>query len=1295
MSAACVAALAGAWSVGVPLERALNAEGALEVPGGVAIRLVSDAGPLAVRSADGQEPPQRGLADGLLVPAAGATRALEILAPEGAKVRVHSSEDDGEATAWSRWEQASARALRRDEPLPHPPGCLDRLRLSVQLRADAVQDRGVAWLGLLYDAAPLRPVGSASHVLGPELPLAPALLRGPGVALLRTRPPAGPLRRYTLIPAVAGQPAEPLSLASTGSAPLTQRAWVPPGESSLDFLVSDPEVSGTISLARLKPRLTDPRLPRASSGLAAAELALLRGDRQAAREGFRAQAEAEGAAGELARARLVLLEEDPGPALDRALARPRSEAGAQVLAEAALARADRLPPERVLALVLEAPDPDPLAVARWLNGLGGLRPRGLALLATARRDVPLGPALEPRALREAAWATSWTRLLPAAEALAAPSLHPEGPGVPRVLLRAGEQAELTLPPLARGRLPVLRLRAAGPARYRVDGQPWTAAAAGDLDVALPPGPHLVGVEEGELLLLDAETVLTGGARVFEWPLARLPARWELPDPGVGAELRVQMDSPAPLTLSFDDGRTEQIAPGADGSLPLVLAGPWARSVEILGPEGALAGLSLRAARSGAEGAEATPLLPVGEEEGIAALQRLSVELAQGRAEARLARAEVLGRLGLLGPARQDLAVAARDPALRAEASRLWRRVAAPVPSAPAPGPQTVAAAFAAAGEATTPLPTEAEALETAAARLGQPALEVAAAADWLARGRLPEAVAALLRAGPAGADLLGSTLARTRWSSLSRADRSAGLVEVELSADPAGSQGSLWRRALDALFPSPWPAGEDLLLRNDWGALLRHRGTQVEVELLCRDERAEAGSCQVELRSDAERRTVEVAPSLEPTRIGFTLPPGAHELEIGPPGRGLALRARATVDGVLVPLRTRQLALRAEPARPIGITVAGPALLRVEVVRGELRSGGQTARPDEPLLVPLLDRGPVSLELSGEGEALLAVGELLPLLDEPPAPPERAPTAALSLEALAPLYARAATPSAPERLLPRDGGTTRIQLSGGQVSLPPVGEPWRAAEVEAAWMRSFGADWLGITGWARGPGWGGGLSLGAARSWGGGWAGASLDGGASRGLTDAAGSLALTLRARQDLELPGELALRLSGRLGAGWWSEAPATPVDPRAWSRWGHDHPVNLRLGAEAIATPTRDLRASLSLGASSNAGPSLDGLSAAARASWLLGDAWVLDGRLTTKLGFADDHRAQTSLSLEPALGAEWATWLDRTRRLSVRGRLGLDQGRPELWAGVALWWTGGRGLEDLAPDSAAFKTARGRP
>lgn len=1304
MNLACLTALASSWSVGVPLKGALRPDGLLELPAGVAALVITEGAPVEIVDPEGLPLPLRGVEGGLLVPAAGTGRALRIDAPEGSKIRVHRSDDDGDATRWERWEYAAAAALRRGEPLPDLPTCQERLRAGAQLRAAATGDVALSWLGLQMDLAAARPLTSASHALGPELPLMVAdtptqtTVEGPGVLLIRALTPLGPLTRFALTPVVGGRPGQPLGVASTGSAPVTLRVALPPGPHTLALEGVPPGVQVWATEARLRPRAfsLSARPAPAAQSLAAAELAFIGGDHAKARADFSRLVALPGAAGELARLRLILLEEDPRAALARALSVPRSAEGAEVLAEAVLRRAAELPAEDVLAVVLAAADPDPVALARWMDDLGGLRPRGLALLDLASGDVPEGPSLAARAVRQAAWASAWTSLQADPALVGRPVLSAEGPGVPRVRLVPGASATATLPVLARQRVPVLRLWSAGPVRFLVDGQPWASAFPGALDLALPPGEHRVQVVEGELLLLDAE-VVQGGERLYAWQALELPITWALPEPGLPVDLRVRLLEPAaePLRLSFDDGRELLLRPGADGSYPTVRAGPFATRLRLEGPAGALGGAAMRASVVGL--AASPPLTPLDEAEGLAALARLSPRVVSGDRAARLERAEVLARLGLLGPSREDLALLLQLPAWRDDAARLAARVAAPVPSAPAVGPRSVAVALDAAGLHPETLPETAEALEALARQSGSEALWTAAGEAWMARGALAPALDAAAHAGAAGADLQGALEARARWSLLSRADRGAGLVEVTRAPAPPDPAAPLWKRAQEAMLPSPWAAGEDLLLREGWGALLRHPGGAATLALICLDERGGDAPCPVRVRVDETWQTVEVPPGLSPRLLEIPAATGPRELEIAPPERGLALRARASVDGALVPLQTRQLALRASPGRPIGINLASPLALRVEVVRGAVVVRGQTVSAGQALVLPLLDPVAAALEISGDGDVLLWRGELgpepedaAPLEASPPPPPARLP-----LEALAPLYDRVASPPAPERARPDDAGTSRLGASAISTRLPPVGETWRAGELEAAWLRSRGPRGLSVTAWSRGPQLAAGAALGLTRRWEGGWAGVEARGGAGTGIVESAGSAALSLRARQDLPLLPDHTLRVSGRVVGAISSPEPATPVDPRAWSRWSLDHPVHAQLDLRWIGSPWRDLVASVGVQATSNSGPSLDALAAQGSLNLLFNPELSARASLGARWRFADEHRAQSGLTLSPRLGVAWDRWLTGGRRLTSWGLVGLDGDQPELQAGVALWWTGGRGLYDLEPDSLAFRTARGRP
>lgn len=1306
-------ALAGTWGVGVPLPRATEPTGALDVPAGEALRLTwrGEVVP-TVRDAAGDPVPSWRVEEGLLVAAAGARRALVVEAPPQSRVLVYRS-GEGDAVAWERWERAATAAMRAGDAVPPPPWGGARLAASLDLRAAALTDPGTTRLGFLRDTLLQRPLAGGLVDEGPEraLPLgASVALSGPGVVVLRGRPPAGALRRYELRVSLDGEAGPPLPFASTGTAPLSTRLWIPPGRHHLEVRSSLDGVELSYSLAHLRPLLTGPPpRPRPGSPVDAAEHAWLYGRRAEATTAFRALLDSPGPAGELARARLLSLVEDPAElAALAALPAGTSEAGAEVQADAVLARAAELPVALVVAAALRAREPDPALLAAWLDGLDGPRPRGVALLERLAPPVPAGPSPAARALREAALATRWTSLAPVGAERAAVGLSTQAPGVPRRLVGAGESLVVVLPEAPEGRHPALRLRADGPVTYGLDGA-TLRSVGGELHVAVSPGAHLLRVDEGALLLLDPELergASPPGALRYEWPAAALPATFALPDPSVAVSLRLRATRPVPLRLVFDDGRVERLDPTPDGAFPTVRAGPWAGTVRVEAAEaggapageGVRVGLALQATLP-EPGLELPPPPPV--EEALAQLATLSRRIDAGEVPARLERAALLGRLGLLSAARRDLAALPADgePATRLAAAALDEAFTRRPLTASSPGPLTPAAALAAAGLA-EPAPTEPAALAALARRLDAGGATVAAARlhtaageALLAAGDLPAAWAEAEAAGPTGAELRATLAARADWTALTRADHSAGLLAVQTAprAEPAPA---LWQRAAEAMLTPPWSPAEAGALRGGGSELVRFTGSEVRVALYCRDEAGPGRPCEVPLRFDGARETVSVADGAAPTVRTLRGRPGEHELELGAPGAGWALLVRVEVDGRPLPPRYERLAVTATARTPAELVLARPTLLRVEVLEGALEVEGRRVAAGEVQVVPLLGEGPANVVLTGTGTALLATGRLRPERPAPPPVPVPPPTPVLDPDTLSRLLSQP-LPPLPSLALPAPGGSVGVRGSLLHERVGATASPWTQGQLEGSFAHVGEGGWQRASTWLRGPGWGLGLRGELGASWSGGWARAELRGGTGGPDLVDAGSFGATLRARQSLGLAPRADLRLGAALRAGWFSPAPEVRVDPRAWTRWGSEHPVTLSLDAAWVGTPARDLRLELGGEAVSNTGPSLDSVAGWLEGDLLLGGQWVLSPGLALRQRFADEHRALPSLRGTAELAAARSWWLPEGRRLDARVELRVERGGPEGELAFTWWWTGGRGLQDLPPDSFLFRTARGQP
>lgn len=1336
-------ALAASWSIGVPLDRAVEPGGDLVVPAGVAVRLVfTPAGAPVLSSADGAEVAVQALSDGALIPAAGTTRTLHVAAPAGARVWVHTASAADGAHEWDVWAGALDRWLRgphtaastaASEPvLPAPPWGGERVRAGIVLRRRALTDPELVRMGALRELTLARPIeGAGFRAATPAGSIVgrPVHVEGPGLLLLAVRTGGDGEVVRTRVDVVLGDvKQEPIDVAATGAAPLTVRRWLPPGTHRLEAMPTDPATSVTATVLQLRPHLLSRLLsdrpstqpargarPR-DEALDLAERLWLDGERAAAGEVFATRLDAPGAAGELARARWM--EVAPAAELE-ALARPPADVspeGRELLADAALRRADELPPELVLDLVLGARDPDLVGLARWLDGLGGARAAGLALLSSAAPPVPWGPSPAVRAVREAALGTRWTTLAPdPGPPRGAPVLAETGPGIPRLRLAAGAVAPILLPDPGHERFPVLRLRADGPVRYRVDGE-LRASLGGDLDEALPAGPHTIAVDTGALVLLDPNVATTEGASegaagatpLYEQRPALLPARWTLGDPGVDGWIRVSGDGA--MRVRFDDGTEVAVAPGTDGRPTPIRVPAHSTSFTVEGAAGAPAWVAVRSPLFATTEPERLVVGP----DPLADLARTSRAIDAGDVTARLERARILGALGLRTSSRRDLGVLLTGPdeALAAGAAEVWRATGSYVATAPVVGPRTVAAARARApngdegvlaqvsgqgvGVAASPRPPEVPDATDAAW------LYVLAGEARLAEGELSEAWHEAKRAGPAGEDLLVTLGARTRWVPVRRGDSGQGLVTVPTAAEAPPE--TLVGRTRAAMLAAPWDPATGHVIRGDLVEVIRPGGASVELDLFCRDEVGPGAPCATTVRLDGEPRAVTIADGATRT-IALS---GAREVELEGPGVGKALVARTRRGGRVFSVSSSRTALRASHGNPVVATVAGGAPLRIEVLRGAARveADGRTLELDEEGrgVLPVLTREAVTVRVIGDADVVLARGELREVLPVPEWPAPEPPPPSLPRAAIAPLLVlgAASASSAVERTLPGTGGSTRLR-AGAVHDVRPGSTPWDAGELEGEWLRTVDDTWVGASAWVRGPRLAMGAAFSGARTWEDGWIRGTLEGAAGEpvlawdrgGATGGAPVSAhggASVEARHDLRITPDADLRASGRVAGGWFSAPPDGAIDPRAWTRWGLEHPLTASVGAEVVARPWRDVQLHLGADALSNTGPSLDRARAFGKAWLLVGDAAVFGAEATLARRFADVHRLEATWEPRLGLTADVGVWTGKGRRIEAGTTLAYTPDGFEGQLGLSVLWSDGRGFHDLPPGAETFRGAR---
>lgn len=1360
------AALAATWTAALPLPQVVDEEGLLLVPAGVALRLEVGRGEAlpviselpTVRNPEtselqvvpGPELPvdTRGVQWGLLVPLADEARLLRLVGEGRPRVRATTRRD--QLAAWlqvaRRVERAPAmpegpaegaaspsRRARRLDGLTLPWGD-EAVAASVRLRARALSDRGLRALGTAHDLAPLVPLHKTTHALAPvaetlmgpderwELPV-----QGPATVVLSLRPRIeGPYARADLHLSLDGRPLDRAPLAGSGASFRREELFLTPGPHRLALEVPGVAVQARVELARLRAPLLGPDLPSCGAALAdplaQAELAWLCAERDAALAGYRAFVDQPGPRGELARARVLALTRDPAELLAlAALPEDLSEDGLCLATDALLERAAELPPDRVAAAVLRAEQVDPARVARWLDGLGGQRSRGTALLRASRPLVDDAREVASHEVIHRSAATRFTLLEPLAAAPGSPpgrrELAPRGPGVPRVAVGAGEVLEVDLPDWG-PRSPVLRLLVVEPASWTLDGESWSAEG-GELGVGLSPGPHHLEVTRGTVYLLDPEVAPQGRLAWERTPVA-LPMTWPLPDPGARVDLRLTLDPPIPVEVELDDGALLRVEPGPDGTVPLT-AGTWAQAVTV-GPvapgDQAHAVMEMRVRLAAPDGEPPPPVTDV--EAALVELAELSRAIDQGVAEARLARAALLGRMALLSWARRDLRVLLEgpDPLLASQARRLAAHLVPAIPSAPIPGPTSPEAALARHGDPRRvpagPPEARALALEQAARELGDdPALWRAAGQAWADTPHLAWAWQAGVRAGAGGAALHETLLGRTAWTPLAWPSGGSGLVQARLPApeavDPLTTP--TWRRARDAMLAVPWPAEEtDGVLRGDVGELARAASGEVLLDLYCRDEQGPGLPCEVALRVDEARSTL-VVPDGQVHTVRLGADPRRGEVEVGGPGPDHAVALRLRVDGARLPPPDRVTAHRTAPGRPLAYDVGGPLLLRVQALRGAatLRLDGVAAGAvragQAPAVVAVVEPGPHRLTVEGDADVRAWAGTRLPGLPDPAEalaevglPPELlvVPEEPLPVDVDA-IFGHVAGPPLADLRAPGRGGSGELGLSAHSELLSYPTERWQAGQLLGRWLQSGPRHWAEAGGWLRGPGEAAGLEAEAGRIWPRAFAGLQLDAAWADSITGPTGSVGATLRGRTEPSLGSTLDLRLEGRLRAAWLGPEPVARVDGRAWTRWSEDHPVHLVALASVVGSPLRDLRWEAGLRATTNTGPSLDRMGPFAKLDLLLPTGTVvgLDGR--AELRFADEHRDETAPGAMLDLDLEHGAWDAQARWWRPWAHAGwrIGQGGLVASAGLRVLLGPRRGLLDLPPGSVAFRSLRDLP
>jgi hypothetical protein len=690
--------------------------------------------------------------------------------------------------------------------------------------------------------------------------------------------------------------------------------------------------------------------------------------------------------------------------------------------------------------------------------------------------------------------------------------------------------------------------------------------------------------------------------------------------------------------------------------------------------------------------ESEPPLPdVPLDEALARIEEGSRRIDSGDLAARMERARLLAAIGAIEAARRDLLqLDPSDPA-RAE---IERSIRAGLPARRSPGPATAEAALAELG-ACVPLPadpldTRARAIETVASTHAEPVVLAAAADAWLEAGDAVRATELAMRSGYT--DRIERSLAALTWWSVPSADRSAGLVPVEVRPDPDAA--SFHQRVRSALLASPWSDKETLVLRGNAIDVVRVPGT-VRLEIFCRDERGGGEHCQVPLRVGARRRTIEIANGATSTSSI-----DARDLEIGGPGPDHAIVVRILRDGEVLAPHAQRLATRVTRGSPARFRVAGGQVVRVDLISGtanvEAGAASGAGTEGDSIHLPLAEHAPVDVVVEGEALVLLYTGTTAPL---PPGaslvdlPPPSPPTMPQWVDAVLDLYAddRSIAPSRPGTL-----GTFRIAAEAISDVKEQEEAAWEAIGPGLSWMKAFGAPWVLVEGWSGLPeyAFGGRAEIGTRWNEGRMWFAAS---GSHAVEPEPASHVVVSASVDQDVSVSSDVDLRGSLDLYAGSWSEQPLLTVDTRAWSPFLADRPLGVTLGASAIATPTRDLRLDIGGRVTSHEGALPDRAGPYAVARWLLGTTTVVSGGGTVQFRFANSLRSEAYLRPTIELGADHMRWLRRGDRVGLVARATVLPLLPAVEGTLSIRYeiTGRRGLRDLPAYEEPFRSLREWP
>lgn len=1281
---------------------------------------------------------QAGPGGTLLVPAYGTQRPVVLTASSDVSIRMWRESNWLQPVAWDRYERRLAAWAAEGGELPQAPAAIGGLATTWEARREALVatdelDPRFLTATMLYELEVVRTRGIGDHArergdvvwvdANGETAVA---VEGPGVLLLdaRVELPEGGFGAMeigierdgdwlgTRIRRAGEDPENPGLSWSRRT-----EVFVPPGFHAFRLTAGDTAYQVELSLDRPRPSwryaddlrdLDEVAYPKGS--VRAMEAAWVLADRQAAAE--HAELLLDGPADALARARRIETVEHPGEAVELWLEDLTSPVALAAIATRAAYRAD-VDATLVTPFAEALPD-DPELLAALSDRVSGsfVRPRGEAIRWLAQLDAR-GSA-----------ASRWTEL-DLLEGDAESRLVAQAPGVARVRIAAGEEATVLLDPHPRG-VPVLRLLALEPVEYAVDE--LMLYGAGQLFEALEGGvEHRVSVGRGELLVMDPDTVVDGGLRVYEQQIATLPASWELTEPGTPGQVAITTyGGPGRVLAWTDDGMSweMEVPAPADPDIPsgrfILPVGTWSNLVALESDDGIEASMALRRTAGGSTHALPDP---VGDPlEALRVASEILVGLLQddagGRAiaDARLRRAGAFVALGYRGTARGEANLVLY---LSGTTLRQRQEASSPIPPggfAEAEGPATADAALARDGKLPPLEPsTSADwlALVPEVSSTVRPYVYIEASRRRLLEGDVLGAWTLADSAGEVGAAARRQAEYAGHWDVLTSLDRDGGVVELRVARQPPGPEDGEFAMVREAALGMPWPGTEVAVVRGGREDRLAFTGGgELALDLLCRDEatRKNPPDCAIEIVLNGVAETVQV-PDGHVVRWTATVAADEHRLVIRPQWADYAaVVVRAELDGALLPpvvtVPTHRLGRSGA-----GVTVLGPTLVKVRVQRGgpvTVAADGLTRVIEEVGVLPIAASGPVPVIVTGPSDALVTLSRhdlagldpdslvVKPRAEAPDTPEPYGPSAwATWVWMNQAAHPRSATP-APMGL----GGTFAF---GGEVgddvtTFPTTLRHYLYLQGDIEWLQrvGLGRHWVHAQGIARTSI--DGVPAGAFNA---GWVwmppnfAVTVDGALWTSRSAGHGVVDAQVRYRQWVGLWWRVEPFVEGH--AGSWTPAPSVKVDPKAWNSFAADHPYGLGLGTHVDWRRRKDLRVRGTFRGYSNAAPSLDRVSGRVGADVWVGDPLYTGVGARLEYRFQDEHRDFGFV--QPSLDAYVTVpvWRAPSRRLmfDTRARYYPMQNIADVRVRLVLELSQRRGLRDHAPIDEVYYVARELP